>query len=95
MDPVLNPYSPGAGRPPAALVGRDAQLQNWQVALDRIQRGRTAQPVVLYGLRGVGKTVLLSEFARRATGRSWIVARSRVAPASHFGKRSVRRCTVL
>lgn len=74
MDPVLNPYSPGAGRPPAALVGRDAQLQNWQVALDRIQRGRTAQPVVLYGLRGVGKTVLLSEFARRATERSWIVA---------------------
>lgn len=74
MDPVLNPYSPGAGRPPAAMVGRDPQMQNWQVALDRIQRGRTAQPVVLYGLRGVGKTVLLSEFARQATERSWIVA---------------------
>lgn len=75
MDPVLNPYSPGAGRPPAALVGRDAQLHSWQVALDRVQQGRTAQPVVLYGLRGVGKTVLLSEFAHRAAERAWIVAR--------------------
>lgn len=74
MDPVLNPYSPGAGRPPAALVGRDAQLGGWHVALERIERGRTAQPIVLYGLRGVGKTVLLTEFARRATDSSWIVA---------------------
>ena len=57
------------------MVGREAQLQSWQVTLDRIERGRTAQPIVLYGLRGVGKTVLLSEFSRRATERSWIVAR--------------------
>ncbi len=75
MDPVLNPYSPGAGRPPSALVGRDMQRQSWQVALDRIERDRTTQPIVLYGLRGVGKTVLLSEFSRCANERSWIVAR--------------------
>lgn len=74
MDPVTNPYSPGAGRRPTALVGRDQQLDRWQVALDRIDAGRTAQPVVLYGLRGVGKTVLLSEFTRAAETRSWIVA---------------------
>lgn len=74
MDPVANPYSPGAGRPPAALVGRDAQLSAWRVGLERVEKGRTAQPMAMYGLRGVGKTVLLGEFARRARERSWIVA---------------------
>lgn len=74
MDAVRNPYAPGAGRPPAALVGRDRQLEAWRVALERVEVGRTAQPVVLYGLRGVGKTVLLSRFARMADGREWIVA---------------------
>lgn len=74
MDPVLNPYSPGAGRPPTALVGRDRQRDAWRVSLDRVERGRTAQPVVLYGLRGVGKTVLLSRFTKTAQRRNWIVA---------------------
>lgn len=74
MDPVRNPYSPGAGRPPAALVGRDGQRDAWRVSLERVQAGRTAQPLVLYGLRGVGKTVLLSRFYRTAYERDWIVA---------------------
>lgn len=74
MDPVRNPYSPGAGRKPAALVGRDDALQAWATSLKRVQIGRTDQPFVLYGLRGVGKTVLLSEFRRNAAKRDWIVA---------------------
>lgn len=74
MDPVRNPYAPGAGRLPAALVGRDSQLERWRIALDRIEAGRTAQPLVLYGLRGVGKTVLLTRFFNTARDRSWIVA---------------------
>lgn len=74
MDPVLNPYSPGAGRQPTALVGRDKQHEAWRVSLDRVQAGRTAQPVVLYGLRGVSKTVLLSGFSKIAQGEDWIVA---------------------
>jgi hypothetical protein len=74
MDPVRNPYSPGAGRKPAALVGRDDALGAWETSLQRAQIGRTDQPVVLYGLRGVGKTVLLSEFRRNAAKRDWIVA---------------------
>lgn len=74
MDPVRNPYSPGAGRKPAALVGRDDALQAWATSLARAERDRTDQPVVLYGLRGVGKTVLLSEFRRNAAKKSWIVA---------------------
>lgn len=74
MDPVRNPYSPGAGRKPAALVGREDALGAWETSLRRALIGRTDQPVVLYGLRGVGKTVLLSEFRRNAAGRDWIVA---------------------
>ena len=74
MDPVRNPYSPGAGRKPAALVGRDDALSSWATSLERAQIGRVDQPFVLYGLRGVGKTVLLSEFRRKATSKEWIVA---------------------
>lgn len=74
MDPVRNPYSPGAGRKPAALVGRDDALSSWATSLERAEIGRVDQPFVLYGLRGVGKTVLLSEFRRAATRKSWIVA---------------------
>lgn len=74
MDAVRNPYSPGAGRPPAALVGRESQQEAWRVALERVGGGRTAKPVVLYGLRGVGKTVLLTGFAKKARERDWIVA---------------------
>lgn len=74
VDPVRNPYSPGAGRKPAALVGRDDALTTWEISLQRLLVDRTDQPVVLYGLRGVGKTVLLSEFRRRAVSRDWIVA---------------------
>ena len=75
MDAVTNPYSPGAGRPPAALVGRDEQRTSWHVAMRRIEAGRSAQSLVLYGLRGVGKTVLLSEFARTANHEGWITAK--------------------
>ena len=74
MDPVLNPYSPGVGRLPAALVGRERQLAAWEIALKRVASGRDAQSVVLYGLRGVGKTVLLTRFARMARDEDWIVA---------------------
>ncbi len=74
MDPVSNPYSPGAGRKPAALVGRDSVLTAWRTSLRRTERGRPDQPFVLYGLRGVGKTVLLSELRRVAMGDEWIVA---------------------
>lgn len=73
MDQVRNPYVPGAGRRPAALVGRDAERQEWSVALERVERGRSGRSHVLYGLRGVGKTVLLSDFARAARSRGWIV----------------------
>jgi hypothetical protein len=74
MDQVSNPYVPGAGRPPAALVGRDESIATWRVCLQRVESGRSAQSVVLYGLRGVGKTVLLNRLAADAEDRGWIVA---------------------
>jgi hypothetical protein len=74
MDPISNPYAPGAGLPPAALVGRDESLSDWDVAIERIQVGRPARSAVLYGLRGVGKTVLLTRFKAIAEDREWIVA---------------------
>ncbi len=62
VDPVSNPYAPGAGRAPAALAGRETILATWRVGLERLERDRGTQPIVLHGLRGVGKTVLLTEF---------------------------------
>ncbi|WP_242130174.1 ATP-binding protein [Sphingobium sp. Sx8-8] len=60
MDARRNPFAPGAGTPPPELAGRGALLERNAVALDRIRMGRSARPSILYGLRGVGKTVLLS-----------------------------------
>ena len=72
MDPVRNPYSPGAGAPPPALAGRDAVLADFEVAVQRLSLGRHANSVVLTGLCGVGKTVLLREFERIAAQHRWI-----------------------
>ena len=66
MDSVLNPFSPGAGTRPPALVGRDKQLKEIDVALRRLLAGKDGRGQLLTGLRGVGKTVLLNEFERIA-----------------------------
>lgn len=72
MDRVLNPYSPGAGTPPPALVGRGKQIEDMDVALQRRLLGKPAKSLMLTGLRGVGKTVLLNEFAKVALGRGYL-----------------------
>lgn len=61
MDPRTNPYAPGAGTPPPELAGRDKLIDAAAVALDRIKEGLSARSLVMYGLRGVGKTVLLNQ----------------------------------
>lgn len=68
MDPRRNPFAPGAGSRPPELAGREAILESVAVALDRIRSGRHAQSTILLGLRGVGKTVLLNEMRKAATG---------------------------
>lgn len=72
MDPVRNPYTPGAGTRPSALVGRDAELHAIDVALQRARIGRPTKSMLLTGLRGVGKTVLLNEFGRLGERHGYI-----------------------
>ena len=71
MDPVRNPYAPGAGQRPPELAGRDAVLEQFDVVLERVARGRPERSLVLTGLRGVGKTVLLNAMRSQAMGRLW------------------------
>ncbi|MDY6947372.1 MAG: ATP-binding protein [Pseudomonadota bacterium] len=66
MDPVRNPFSPGAGTPPPELAGRDALRETVRVALERVRRGLPTKSVLLVGLRGVGKTVLLDRMREDA-----------------------------
>jgi hypothetical protein len=66
MDPILNPFAPGAGTTPPALAGRDELVNKMVVALGRIRLGRPAKSILMVGLRGVGKTVLLGRIAAHA-----------------------------
>src|SRR6476659_4846397 len=71
MDPIRNPYAPGAGQRPPELAGRDAQLRAFDVVLERGAKGRPERSLVLTGLRGVGKTVLLNALRSSAVRRRW------------------------
>src|SRR5438309_6609237 len=71
MDPVRNPYAPGAGQRPPELAGRDSELSAFDVVLERIAHGRPERSLVLTGLRGVGKTVLLNQLRSAAIARGW------------------------
>jgi Cdc6-like AAA superfamily ATPase len=62
MNPETNPYIPAAGTRPPALVGREEELDGFTVALARLGKGVHARSMILDGVRGVGKTVLLREF---------------------------------
>jgi len=71
MDPRNNPYAPGAGTPPPELAGRDDLIERAAIALDRIRAGRAARSLILHGLRGVGKTVLLNRIDTDAEARGF------------------------
>ena len=71
MDPIRNPYAPGAGQRPPELAGRDEQLDAFDVVLERVARGRPERSIVLTGLRGVGKTVLLNALRSAAVRAGW------------------------
>lgn len=68
MNPIHNPFAPGAGTPPPELAGREALLSAIQVALERVRLGMPAKSSLLVGLRGVGKTVLLDRMRDDAEG---------------------------
>lgn len=71
MDPVQNPYAPGAGQRPPELAGRDEQLASIDIVLERIAKGRPERSIILTGLRGVGKTVLLNAMRGAAVRAGW------------------------
>jgi hypothetical protein len=69
MDPILNPYAPGAGTQPPELAGRDALREEVRIAIERTRGGKPAKSILMVGLRGVGKTVLLDRIALDAENR--------------------------
>lgn len=79
MDPLRNPYTPNAGAQPPVILGRDDQLQTFALLLARMAAGRTEQSMIITGLRGVGKTVLLGSFRREALGQNWVVIENEVS----------------
>lgn len=79
MDPIRNPYTPNAGAQPPAVLGRDAQLNTFDLLLRRISAGRTEQSMIITGLRGVGKTALLGQFRVKAQELDWVVVEREVS----------------
>jgi len=82
-----NPYTPNAGAKPPALVGRDEELEDFEVLLARLLRGHTEQSMLVTGLRGVGKTVLLTRFEELARERGWTTVEAEITKNSDFGDR--------
>ncbi|MGH2628978.1 MAG: ATP-binding protein, partial [Actinomycetota bacterium] len=87
MDPGLDPYTPNAGARPPALVGRDDEIEAFDVLLARLQRGRAEQSLLVTGLRGVGKTVLLGVFQDRAHLAGWISVETEITRTTRFAGR--------
>lgn len=73
MDPRTNPYAPGAGTLPPELTGRDELIEKAAIALDRCRNGLPARGILMVGLRGVGKTVLLARIAQESEARGFSV----------------------
>ena len=71
MDPIKNPFAPGAGSPPPELVGRDPILAQARVLLGRVKQRKSEKSILLTGLRGAGKTVLLNEIERIAKSEEY------------------------
>jgi hypothetical protein len=87
MDRLLNPYTPNAGAQPPELAGRDEELENFELLLTRMQRGRPEQSMIITGLRGVGKTVLLNAFEQRAERASWVTVSTEIHKHGEFAEK--------
>ncbi|HSK50211.1 MAG TPA: ATP-binding protein [Solirubrobacterales bacterium] len=85
--PEDNPYTPNAGARPPLLAGRSDELEAFELLLGRLRRGYTAQSMIIIGLRGVGKTVLLGEFLNKARARGWTTVDAEITKHEDFGQR--------
>jgi AAA ATPase domain len=82
MDPIKNPYTPNAGSRPPELAGRDQELEQFRVLVGRLKRGATEQSMIIRGLRGVGKTVLLNAFEDQAEAEGFLSYYHELTPGS-------------
>lgn len=89
MRAALNPFSPGSGLRPPALVGRSTEIEAFDVTVERVSHGLPSRGMILSGLRGVGKTVLLNELRRRAENSDWFVVSLEARP-DEIGASSAR-----
>lgn len=85
MDRATNPYTPNAGAPPRYLAGRRTEVEDFRTLLRRLSRGYTEQSVIVTGLRGVGKTVLLGQYRKVATEENWVAVDAEVSKNTPFG----------
>ena len=86
MDPVHNPFAPSAGRRPPELAGRDEIIEMARTACLRVKLGKHARPMMLLGLRGTGKTVLLNEFKLTAESEGLLVSRIEAPEDAHLAR---------
>jgi hypothetical protein len=87
MDPRENPYTPNAGARPPLLAGRDDELAAFDLLVSRLARGRSQQSMIVTGLRGVGKTVLLGEFRSMTEAHGWVAAEAEITRQTAFAQR--------
>jgi len=92
MDPIRNPYTPGAGSRPPELAGREAELEQFRVLVARLRRGQVEQSMVVKGLRGVGKTVLLNAFEDLAEAGGFLTYYHELTPDSSLIEDLARDC---
>lgn len=90
MDAVANPYTPNAGSRPSALAGRDAELRQFEVLIGRLKQGTTEQSMIVKGLRGVGKTVLLNAFEDQAESEGFLTYYHELTPETGLAREIAR-----
>jgi len=84
VDPIKNPYTPNAGSRPPELAGRDAELERFRILVARLRQGWTEQSLIIKGLRGVGKTVLLNAFEDQAEREGFLTYYHELTPGSNL-----------
>ncbi|WP_336854430.1 ATP-binding protein [Sinomonas albida] len=90
MEPQLNPYNPGSGVPPKFLAGRQPEIDAFDLLVARTELSHPARPLVLSGLRGVGKTVLLNRLKGIADAHGWLAVKLEGRPGE-AGARDIRK----
>ncbi len=87
MDPIQNPYNPRSGSRPSYLAGRDNIISKANILFKRVQTGRAQRSIMLYGLRGVGKTVLLNHLNKMASDDGYIVEQIEMSENDRFDQK--------